>query len=825
VNPGDTIARYRVLAQIGKGGMGVVYRAEDTRLRRPVALKFLPDSVDDARKHRFINEARAAALARHPNICPIYDIEDADGEIFIVMALIEGETLSRRIARGPIPPGEAAAIAAQVAAGLACAHDQGIVHRDIKSSNIMIDGSGHVSIMDFGLALAPDAMRLTSEGSSIGTPDYMSPEQSQGREVDRRTDLWSLGVVLFEMLTGALPFRREHRAALIHAILNDPIPEMAAIPESLQRVVRKALARDPKDRWPSANAMLRALKNEPESAVSDDEPTRTILGTALPQRRRRWPAIAALFVLLAAAGFGVYRFRNAAPPIPAEKHIAIIPMGVDAASAAGYGIDDALTAALSSQPHVTVVSSSELRRTSIQTVEAARKYHGANLALTWSARPAGDTVELAMVLVDAAGGRSLAHRTLVYDPKAPLVSRDEAVSQVFRMLDLPPPPVAARAPGPAAPEAYSSYLEGRGYLARYDLAPNIDKSIAAFLKATSQDANYALAYAGLSEAYWRKARATKDRKWMMLAAQNAEHSARLDPDLVMAHTILGAVYRDSGSEDQAIPEFQRALALSPQNAEAARQLAELYTTMGKFDEAESLYLRSTQARPTDWYGHLLLGLFYKNRQRYEEATASLNTAKSLAPDNDIVRYNLGAVYRAYGRYNEAIVELREALRIRSNPTFYAALGGVYFYQHHFAEAVAALETAIDLDPEKYWYWGNLGIYSKWAPGNEGKTTAALKRAIELAAKDAEADKTNYSLRASLAEYRARLGDSKAALAELDSIPLSAQPALTPRIAIVYELTGQHQRAVAVVRRNIKAAASLNQIKDDPDLAAVWQDVR
>jgi serine/threonine-protein kinase len=822
VNPGDTISRYRIVSRIGKGGMGVVYRAEDTRLRRPVALKFLPDALDDGRKYRFLNEARAAALARHPNICPIHDIEEADGEIFIVMALIEGETLARRIARGPVPPAEAAAIAAQIASGLGAAHDLGIVHRDIKSSNIMIDGAGHVSIMDFGLALAPEAMRLTGEGHSVGTPDYMSPEQAQGREVDARTDVWSLGVVFFEMLTGRLPFRREHRGALVHAILTDPVPEMPGVPDDLQQIVRKALAKDAEDRWPNAWAMARALKGEPE--VSEDDATRTIVSVISP-RRRHWPALAAaLIVILAVAGFAFYRFRNPAPSIPLRKHIAILPLSGDKASPVENGVDDAITAALSSQPDVTVVTSNELRRGSIKTVEAARKYHGVNLALTWTAKPSADTVEFDMRLVHASTGAPIDHRAVVFDPKNPIVSRDQAVTQVFRMLKLDAPPIVAKAPEAASPGGFSAYLEGRGYLARYDLAGNIEKAIASFTKAVAQDSNNALSYAGLAEAYWRKARVTHDPKTMALAAQNAGYAARLDPNLAAAHAVLGIIYRDSDRQNDAIDEFQVALKLAPNNAEAARQLAELYTTLGSFDDAEKLYLRSTEARPTDWYGYLLLGLFYKNRQRYDEAISALNQAKKLAADNDIVRYNLGAVYRATGRYDEALVEMREALRIRSNPLFYAALGGVYYYLHRYPEAVAALETATELKPDTYWYWGNLGVYAKWVPGNEAKSVAAIKRALELAAKEAAADKTNFTVRAYMAEYRARLRDAKGAMAELDRIPESARPAFTSNFALAYELTGQHDRAVAVVRQNSNSA-SLNQIKDDPDLAAVWRDVR
>jgi tetratricopeptide (TPR) repeat protein len=810
MNPGDIISRYRIVARIGQGGMGVVYRAEDTRLRRTVALKFLPDSLDEGRKQRFLNEARAAAQARHPNICPIHDIEEADGEIFIVMALIEGETLFRRVSRGPVPPAEAAAIAAQVAGALAAAHDLGIVHRDIKTSNIMIDPSGHVSIMDFGLALAPEAMRLTGEGYSVGTPDYMSPEQAKGTAVDARTDLWSLGVVLFEMLTGRLPFVREHRGAVAHAVVNDPVPEMPGVPEDLRQIVTKALAKDPADRWPSARAMAAALKGEPEEPA-----TQTIIA-ALPRRRRSWPLIAtAVVVLLALVGLGLYRFRTAQPALPAVRHIAILPVSADNPAVA-IGIEDTLRAALAAQPGVTVAPPTE----TVKTVDAARKYHGATLALTWSAKPDGDAVEFKVDLIDAATQKPIDSRNIRYDPKTAAVSRDQAVSQVFRMLRLEAPPVKILES--SAPEASSSYLEGRGYLARYDITGNIDKAIASFTTATTQDPSYALAYAGLAEAYWRKGRQTAEGKWRDLAVQNAEYAARLDSQLAPARVVLGSVRRDAGDQRGAMEEFRRALALSPNHAEASRQLAELYTAMGKLDEAEALYVAAAKARPTDWYGYLLLGFFYWDRERYPDAVAALNQAKALAKDNHVVRYNLAAVYRAHGKYKEALEEVQEGLRIRASASLYGMLGAIYYYQHRFQEAVTALDTATELGPNTYRYWGNLGIYAKWAPGNEAKSEAALTRALELAAKAADADKTDYGIRASMAEYRARLGDAKGAVAELRRIPESARAALIGRFAIVYELTGQRDKAVAVVRQTVKNPASLTQIRDDPDLAAVWR---
>ena len=854
MNPGDLISRYRVVGLLGKGGMGVVYRAEDTRLRRPVALKFLPrDSLTERAKCRFLNEARAAALARHPNICPIYDIEEADGELFIVMAYLEGETLHHKLARGPLEVAQAVEIALQISSGLACAHGLGIVHRDIKSANIMVDHSGHVSIMDFGLALSSDALRVTGEGTSVGTPVYMSPEQARGQEVDGRSDLWSLGVVLFEMLTGTLPFHREHRAALIHAIITDPAPEISSLrpgaPPGLQTIVAKALAKDPAARWQSAAEMAAEFKRLQggSGALTEPEPTatQTMIMPAEKPAARKWARIAAIaagLLIVASGGWGLYRFaagRRSAPPtstIPAMKQVAVLPFqaigGADGTRTVADGLVEVLTAALSDverfQRTLTAVPSSEVRRRGITTAEEARRFFGVNLAIVGSAQPAGDRVEFTVNLVDAVSVRQIASRTFLYDPKNPLVSRDQAITQVVRMMNLDVPAAAhsaISAGDTAAPNAYSAYIEGRGLLARYDVPGNVDRAIESFTKATQQDAKYALAYAGLGEAYWRKARATGEKQWATLANQNAEYAVQLDGKLAIAHSVLGSVYVDAGRQEDAIREFQRAMELAPANAEAPRQLAEVYKTLGRFEDAEALYIRSTKSRPTDWYGHLLLGLFYYERERYPEAEAELNQAKSLTPDNDLVRLDLGTVYRMHGRYREAVEEYQQALRIRTSAATYAALGGVLFYEHRFPEAASAVEAAIDLDSSDYRYWGNLGIYYRWTPGSEAKAPAALRKAMELAAKLAETKKSDYNIRASLAEYRARLGDATGALAEIQRIPVPARASLTTRLAIVYELTGHRDKAIAVVRSNLKSPASLNQIRDDPDLAALWREAK
>ena len=246
MKPGDTISRYRIVGPLGKGGMGVVYEAEDLRLGRKVALKFLPDEcLGETERKRFLNEARAAAQIRHPNICPMYDVEEVDGRVFLAMAHIAGETLSKRIRKGVVPLGDVVRWGRELASGLEAAHAAGIVHRDIKSNNVMIDEAGRVMILDFGLALLGGEERLTIGPNAVGTPAYMSPEQARGGTVDVRTDLWALGVVLYEMTTGKLPGL-------------DPMPLRELRPEAsieLEQLVTKAMAERVANRWQSAQEM------------------------------------------------------------------------------------------------------------------------------------------------------------------------------------------------------------------------------------------------------------------------------------------------------------------------------------------------------------------------------------------------------------------------------------------------------------------------------------------------------------------------------------------------------------------------------------------
>lgn len=861
MNIGDTISRYRILGQLGKGGMGVVYRAEDTRLNRTVALKFLPgDSLTEMDRMRFLNEARAAAIVHHPNICPVYDIEEEGGNSFIAMACLDGETLSRRIAHGALAVRDALRIAIQVASGLECAHESGVVHRDIKSGNVMVGPDGHVSIMDFGLALLPGATRLTNAGSVLGTPSYMSPEQAQGHVVDRRCDLWSLGVVLYEMLAGSLPFRRDHSTAVIHAIVFDQPPSLATVrpdlPEDLVRAVDKALAKRPEDRWQTARefaAELRRIDDSPGAErlryLNDSQSTETVVmlpgsapsvHMASKPGHRRVPAIAALLVIvLGAAGGGAAWYMKSRGPngvatAQAEQQVAVLPFTIigeaETTRTVSDGLVEILTSALSDverfQGKVVAVPSSEIRRRKIGSAEEARRVYGVNLAITGSAIPSGNAVQFTLSLVDTAKLRQLGSKAFLYDPANPIVARDKAVNVMAQLLNVqlePATATAIRAGDSGTPGAYSAYLEARGLLARFDLAGNTDKAIAAFQKAIADDPKYALAYSGLGEAYYRKALATGDKQWSVLAVRNAEHAAELDGSLGLTHVTLGFVYGSAGREAEAVTELQKAMRLSPSNADAPRELARIYTNLGRFAEAEALYIQAANARPTDWYGHFLLGVYYFQRDQFDPAEREIRKASDLAPGNDLILRSLAGVYTTEGKYDDSVELLKKSLTLKENASAWVSLGLAYYYQHKFPEAVAATEAGLQIDSSQYRWWGNLGAFCKWAPGNEKKGQEALRHAVEMGRRMLAATPTDYSLRANLAEYEARLGNSGRAIEEMNLIPAAVRPRFGSRLAVAWELTGHRKEAVNLIRASMTTVVSLNQIRDDPDLAGVWND--
>jgi serine/threonine-protein kinase len=841
---GATVSHYRILRHVGEGGMGVVYEAHDDQLDRTVALKFLPPGgLDETGRARFIGEAQAAARVHHPNICPIYEIGEHDGRLFFAMPLLAGTTASDLIQQGPLRLDRALSIAAQVADGLAAAHRAGIVHRDIKNANIAVDESGHAWILDFGLALRRDAERLTAPGGSPGTPAYMSPEQALGAAVDSRSDLWSLTVALYEMLAARLPFGGASQYERLHAIVHeDPAPVStyrAGLPERLLCFFDKAFAKDPAARRQSAQevaaelrAIASALDARTETLVTPAAMAQTTSRAGRRTAAAKWAAVAAALALAAVA----YSAWTGRASLPAEKRIAVLPYTVVGGDGQMRALADGLMETITSkltqvedfQGRLMVVPSSEIRTRNIQSSEDARRVYGANLALTGSVQRWNNRVAFTQNLVEMANGtiRQIASRSFEFDDANPIAIRDKAMDGAVALLELKLSAASARslaAGETAKPEAYAAYLKGIGSLSRYDVPGNVDAAIASLDRATQIDPKYALAFAALGQAHWRKAKMTSDAVESQLALDDIQTAIRLNPGGADAHVKLGEIYSETGRSQEAIQQEEAALGATPGDAEAYRALGRAYASQGVFDKAEAAYRASIERQPNDWYGQLLLGLFYWDRNRNGDARATFEAAAKLTPDNEVVIRDLAVTDLREGKFQSASDRIMGNPRLKPVANTYSTLGLAYYYQRRFAEAAAALAKGIAINPNQYLNWGNLGTVDRHIPGNEAKAREDFGRAIELAEKSLQVMPSNYSTLANLAEYYAKLGNKAKCIEELARIPEASRGPVLDRVVLAYELTGDHVRAKAAAQSLPRDSATLVYLRNDPDLEVFWRD--
>ena len=852
---GSKFGVYSILGPIGSGGMGEVYRAVDTRLGREVAVKTLPEefSGHPERLARFEREARMLAALNHPSIAAIYGLEDSAGVPVIVMELVPGETLSEKLSHGPLPLNDALKIARQIADALEAAHERGIIHRDLKPANVKVTPEGRVKVLDLGLAKVFDAKATgpdsdlslsptvvsdgTQPGVILGTAEFMSPEQARGKPVDKRTDIWSFGCVLFELLTGRRIFKGETASDVLAAILTaeprwDILPP--GTPVRIRDLLRRSLQKDPNHRLRDIGDARIEIDLALEALRGMPIPVPAPVPAPAPPRRvfpKRILALGAAAVIAAIVVVLLSRRPVPAPSSgPAVRSLAVLPFKDFTGQPDGQLLGDAFAETMSTRlvrvPGVQVITPRATKDFSAgeKDLERVARSTGANLVLGGSIQRAGDQLRITCSLVRAPDGVHVGGEEVTTRASDIFGAQDRLAESVLSWLGAKKEPEAPAArPGSVllTSAAQENYLKAIGALRRYDAPDSIEAAVRILTDLDRHHPDSPLILAALGRAYLHQYEITREPAAADRAIAACSAAQKLDDRLPEVHATLGQVLKMTGKPAEAIRELERALAEQPSSIDALLGLADAYRQTGDA-KAEATYRRAVDLQPSYWAGYNQFGFFYYRGGRYAEAIPMFRQAIRLRPDSVRVYNNLGAALFKIDKFAEARQAYQDSIRISPSDGAYTNLGNLEYYVGNYRAAAQSFEAATKLTPGKYLYWANLGDAYRWTPELAGRAPAAYEKAVQLAQGELKVNPDDAAAHAALAVCDAKLGRIDAARRHVERA-LELEPANPDHLlyaAIVAGIAGKQEESLDWIRKAVKAGLGAAQFDREPELRNV-----
>jgi tetratricopeptide (TPR) repeat protein len=807
--PGELLAdRFRIVREVAQGGMGIVYEARDERLGRRIALKCAKSGFHK----RLPPEVRHASEISHPNVCKIFEIHTAStsgGEIdFLTMEFLEGETLAARLGRGRLPEIEARAIGRQICAGLAEAHRNRVVHGDLKSNNVILtqDAGGGVRavITDFGLARKPlgpageDASGAAAAGiagssQAGGTPDYMAPELWKGEKPSTASDVYALGVILYELAASHLPYPREvpWQDRLKH--------KPPAVGHGWDSIVQKCLDSDPAKRFRDAGEVAAALE---------------------PSRALRWWLAAAAAVVLAVVS-GLITFQRATAPRESVS-LALLPLeaGPDAAALAQVVSRDAAAELAhlkgGKRVRLSVIPLADVTRRHVDSAAKARAVLSATHVVSGTITREDGRVVLHAFLTDTRTQANSGDWKAEYAPGEVRYAAAAMAGMVTASLHLPSPAMA-----PVNAKAEQDYRAGLAYTRRNS---TVDKALPLLENAVAADPDSPLTWAGLAEAQWFKYFITSDPAWLDRTSESLRQAQDRDLDLAPVHRVAGLLRANAGFYEQAEAEYQRAIELDPSNGDAYRRLGQVYERSNRMDQALAAFEKAVEVDPNYFKVYQDLGTFYRQRGNETEAARLFEKCVALAPDEPDAHYVLGTVYAGLGRFAEAERELRIAIGFQATPPALNNLGLALMSRGKDLEAIPFLVRASTGMREQYLTLMNLGTAYRRSNQPEA-SRQAYERSLDLAEKELARDPRDGLIRSRVAYLCARLGNRTRAESEIaQALRLSPEDANAREMAVeVYEALDRREDTLAILRASPDPVL-LEAIRW-PDLAELHEDSR